>query len=371
MALPVLALLAPGTASAARYDGWSAESGSDPVATIRDLDVDRDAIVPGGAPLELSFTSTEAQHVRIIAFDASGRTVRTIVDAPVAAGAQHFTWEGARSDGTRVADGEYELVVEAGSARDSLSVSDVVRVDTHAPTVRTPVAQVRLTRGSRSFRLPIVASESALVEVRTAGTTGRSRTAGARTFGRSEIVVPVANRATLARALRSGRARVRVTLVATDPAGNRTARSTNVDLLPPASPASGSGSVDPGPVAGSSNLSWPLIGPLTSRYGPRWGRMHNGIDVGVPTGRPIGSAAPGRVTYAGWMSGYGNTVIVDHGTLETLYGHQSKIRVRVGQSVSRGQVVGLVGSTGNSTGPHLHFEVRVGGAAKDPLKYLP
>jgi murein DD-endopeptidase MepM/ murein hydrolase activator NlpD len=99
--------------------------------------------------------------------------------------------------------------------------------------------------------------------------------------------------------------------------------------------------------------------------------MHEGIDLGVPTGRPIGSAAPGRVTYAGWMSGYGNTVMVDHGSLVTLYGHQSRIAVHVGQSVARGQVIGYVGSTGNSTGPRLHFEVRVGGTPKDPLRYLP
>jgi murein DD-endopeptidase MepM/ murein hydrolase activator NlpD len=117
-------------------------------------------------------------------------------------------------------------------------------------------------------------------------------------------------------------------------------------------------------------LIWPVNGPITSGFGWRWGRMHEGIDIGVPCGTPIHAAAAGTVIYSGWMDGYGNFVVIDHGNgLATAYGHQSAIYVS-GGSVSQGQVIGAVGSTGNSTGCHLHFEVRVNGNPVDPLGYL-
>jgi murein DD-endopeptidase MepM/ murein hydrolase activator NlpD len=103
----------------------------------------------------------------------------------------------------------------------------------------------------------------------------------------------------------------------------------------------------------------------------RWGRMHEGIDLGAAYGTPIAAAAAGTVIYAGWMEGYGNLTVIDHGGgLSTAYGHQSNIAVAVGQQVAQGQIIGNVGSTGHSTGPHLHFEVRVDGAPVDPLGYL-
>jgi len=121
----------------------------------------------------------------------------------------------------------------------------------------------------------------------------------------------------------------------------------------------------------SSGLIWPVSGPVTSPFGWRWGRMHEGIDIGVSYGTPIHAAAGGRVIYAGWMSGYGNLVAIDHGGgLSTAYGHQSQLAVSYGEEVSQGQVIGYVGSTGHSTGPHLHFEVRIGGNPVDPLGYL-
>lgn len=120
----------------------------------------------------------------------------------------------------------------------------------------------------------------------------------------------------------------------------------------------------------SSGLIWPVNGPITSGFGWRWGRMHEGIDIGVPCGTPIHAAASGTVIYSGWMDGYGNFVVIDHGNgLATAYGHQSAIYVS-GGSVSQGQAIGAVGSTGNSTGCHLHFEVRVNGSPVDPLGYL-
>ncbi len=124
-------------------------------------------------------------------------------------------------------------------------------------------------------------------------------------------------------------------------------------------------------VRSSSGLIWPVSGPVTSGYGWRWGRMHEGIDIAVPTGTPIAAAASGTVIYAGWMGGYGNLVVIDHGGgLATAYGHNSGFAVGVGQAVAQGQIVAYAGSTGNSTGPHLHFEVRVNGSPADPLGYL-
>jgi len=121
----------------------------------------------------------------------------------------------------------------------------------------------------------------------------------------------------------------------------------------------------------AAGFIWPVNGPITSPFGPRWGRIHEGIDIGVGFGVPIRAAASGRVVYAGWMGGYGNLVAIDHGGgVSTAYGHQQSIAVGNGQVVSQGQTIGYVGSTGHSTGPHLHFEVRINGSPVDPLGYL-
>jgi murein DD-endopeptidase MepM/ murein hydrolase activator NlpD len=124
-------------------------------------------------------------------------------------------------------------------------------------------------------------------------------------------------------------------------------------------------------VRSSSGLIWPASGPVTSGYGWRWGRMHEGIDIAVPTGTPVVAAASGQVIVAGWMGGYGNLVVIDHGGgLATAYGHNSSFAVGSGSTVSQGQTIAYAGSTGNSTGPHVHFEVRVNGSPVDPLGYL-
>jgi murein DD-endopeptidase MepM/ murein hydrolase activator NlpD len=131
---------------------------------------------------------------------------------------------------------------------------------------------------------------------------------------------------------------------------------------------SSSGSSDTTPSA--SGLIWPVSGPVVSPFGMRWGRMHEGIDIGAGYGTPIAAAASGTVIYAGWMGGYGNLIIIDHGGgIATAYGHQSSFAVGGGH-VSQGQTIGYVGCTGHCFGPHLHFEVRVNGSAVDPLGYL-
>jgi murein DD-endopeptidase MepM/ murein hydrolase activator NlpD len=125
-------------------------------------------------------------------------------------------------------------------------------------------------------------------------------------------------------------------------------------------------------VPSAAGLIWPVSGPITSPFGARWGSFHEGVDFGVAFGTPIHAAAAGTVVWCGWMSGYGNLVVIDHQNgLATAYGHQSSIAVGCNQSVAQGQVIGYVGSTGHSTGPHLHFEVRVNGTPVDPLGYLP
>lgn len=122
----------------------------------------------------------------------------------------------------------------------------------------------------------------------------------------------------------------------------------------------------------AAGFIWPVDGPITSPFGPRWGTIHPGIDIGVPEGTPIHAAAAGTVIWCGWESGYGNLTVIDHHNgLATAYGHQSKIEVSCGENVDQGQQIGLVGCTGYCFGAHLHFEVRVNGTPVDPLGYLP
>ena len=124
---------------------------------------------------------------------------------------------------------------------------------------------------------------------------------------------------------------------------------------------------------------WPVYGRLESGVGgrrnPFTGRgheYHEGQDIDAAWGTPVEAAAAGKVTIAGWQRGYGNVVYVDHGSgISTRYGHLSRISVSIGQSVETGDIIGLVGSTGRSTGPHLHYEVRINNQPVDPKPYLP
>lgn len=129
---------------------------------------------------------------------------------------------------------------------------------------------------------------------------------------------------------------------------------------------------DAGGRISGSGMRWPLGGAVTSEFGYRWGRLHAGLDIDGNTGAPIRAAKSGTVIYAGSQSGYGNTVIIDHGGgLTTLYAHQSRLATSEGADVDTGDLVGYVGSTGHSTGSHLHFETRVGGSPQNPRRYLP
>jgi len=130
-------------------------------------------------------------------------------------------------------------------------------------------------------------------------------------------------------------------------------------------------------VRGNGRMVFPANGAITSNFGWRvhpilgYQRFHAGIDFGADSGSPIYAADSGSVIFAGWYGGYGNTVIIDHGSgITTLYGHASKLYVTEGQNVQRGQTIAAVGSTGLSTGPHLHFEVRKQGEPVNPAPYL-
>ena len=127
----------------------------------------------------------------------------------------------------------------------------------------------------------------------------------------------------------------------------------------------------------TGTFRWPVSGRITSYFGGRrspggiGSTNHKGIDIAAPKGTPVYAADGGTVTYAGWMSGYGYLVQINHGNgYVTYYGHNSRLTVSVGQKVYKGQQIAKVGSTGNSTGNHCHFEVRYNGVAKNPLNYL-
>ncbi len=125
--------------------------------------------------------------------------------------------------------------------------------------------------------------------------------------------------------------------------------------------------------AASLHFVWPVKGPVTSWFGVRHGRRHDGIDIAAPKGTPIRAAEKGKVIYSdNKISGYGNLIIIEHaGGFHTVYAHNARNRVEVDEKVNKWQVIGEVGATGRATGPHLHFEIRKGRRAVDPMKYLP
>jgi len=126
------------------------------------------------------------------------------------------------------------------------------------------------------------------------------------------------------------------------------------------------------PSHGDGTFAWPAVGGyVSSKMGPRWGRMHKGIDIARPSNRTIKAADNGVIVSAGWGGGYGNKIVIDHRNgFRTLYGHMSSLKVRVGQTVSKGSAIGVMGATGDATGVHLHFEVYKNGSLVNPLSYL-
>ncbi|MEW8987456.1 MAG: peptidoglycan DD-metalloendopeptidase family protein, partial [Bacillus sp. (in: firmicutes)] len=126
------------------------------------------------------------------------------------------------------------------------------------------------------------------------------------------------------------------------------------------------------PSRGDGSLTWPTVGGyISSPMGYRGGKMHKGIDIARPSNLTIKAADNGRVVSAGWDGAYGNKITIDHGNgMRTVYAHLSSISVGSGQTVAKGQAIGVMGSTGDSTGVHLHFEVYKGGSLQNPVSYL-
>lgn len=122
---------------------------------------------------------------------------------------------------------------------------------------------------------------------------------------------------------------------------------------------------------GGHTFTWPVEGRITSPYGPRGGAFHYGVDIAAPQGTPVLAAMSGIISFAGWKGSFGNLVAIDHGNgMETLYAHNAKLLVNEGEYVLKGQVIARVGSTGRTTGPHVHLELKKDGRNVDPLPYL-
>jgi murein DD-endopeptidase MepM/ murein hydrolase activator NlpD len=150
-------------------------------------------------------------------------------------------------------------------------------------------------------------------------------------------------------------------------------RAADVAPAPPGAPSEPEPAVSAAPPEGErpGRLLWPLKGVLYSKYGPRQGQHHDGIDIAAPSGTLVTAAAAGKVVYAGEQPGYGSIVILRHpGGLLTVYAHASALLVREGEAVDAGAPVARVGQSGRTTGPHLHFEVREGTRPRDPLRWL-
>ena len=161
--------------------------------------------------------------------------------------------------------------------------------------------------------------------------------------------------------------------IATSVVAPATAFASELTIQPGARAVAGSSEItSPAPVADPAPpCVRPNQGPLTSPFGQRWGRLHEGIDFGGPLGSPIHALKDGVVTFAGPQAGYGQIVTIKHADgMETAYAHMPRPMVTVGQHVTAGQVIAGVGNEGHSTGPHLHFEVRQGSTKIDPVPYL-
>jgi murein DD-endopeptidase MepM/ murein hydrolase activator NlpD len=263
-----------------------------------------------------------------------------------------------------------DVFLGASSIQDALDqvefLNDIGAQDRRIATeVAEAKAQVRAARAKTKRLRASVLSETSVISVRAEQTRAvRDDLVGARDTLSSTKQQKLTDLSELSSAERAEAEEIDALK---DASAQLTARIQAAQAARRAGPSGGSAPSAPS----SSGLIWPAAGPVTSPFGFRWGRMHEGIDIGASYGSAIHAAASGTVIYCGWESGYGNLVAIDHGgNLATAYGHQSSIAVTCGQQVTQGQVIGYVGSTGHSTGPHLHFEVRINGSPVDPMGYL-
>jgi murein DD-endopeptidase MepM/ murein hydrolase activator NlpD len=258
-----------------------------------------------------------------------------------------------------------DVMLGAGSVQDALDqvqyMNEIGEQDRRiAAQVRAAKAEVRTARAKTKKLRQTVQGETAIISARTAQTRDvRDELAGAA----SDLSATKDKKLTDLSTLTAAEQAEAGEIDALQAASNEIAARIRA--------AQAGRSSGPSATPSSAGLTWPVSGPITSPFGWRWGRMHQGIDIGVPSGTPIHAAAAGTVIYCGWEEGYGNFVVIDHGgNLATAYGHQSSIAVACGQQVAQGQVIGYSGCTGHCTGPHVHFEVRIDGNPVDPMGYL-
>jgi murein DD-endopeptidase MepM/ murein hydrolase activator NlpD len=274
-----------------------------------------------------------------------------------------------------------DVVLGAASIQDAMDKVDyLTQIGDQDRRIATEVAQskraVRIARAHTARLRGSVRNETQAISVRTSQTREvRDQLVGARNDLASTRHDKLVDLSTLTAAERGEASEIDALQQVSASLGDRIraaqARAAAAQQSASASSSSSSSSGSSAGPSSSSGLVWPVSGPVTSPFGWRWGRMHQGIDIGVPYGTPIHAAAAGTVLYCGWEEGYGNLVVIDHGgNLATAYGHQSSIAVACGQQVGQGDTIGYVGCTGHCTGPHLHFEVRVNGEPVDPLGYL-
>jgi murein DD-endopeptidase MepM/ murein hydrolase activator NlpD len=231
-----------------------------------------------------------------------------------------------------------EIADELERLRDEMRLTRLRTADTKAEVADATAVLAKKTEEQRAARAALISQQSALANARARKQSVLSGIKEERHEHQEDLAALQAASATLAAQIQAAQG------------------------------SSGGGSSGSG--TSSSGLIWPVNGPVTSGFGWRWGRMHEGIDIAAPAGTPVHAAAAGQVIYGGWMGGYGQIVVIDHGNgLATAYAHLSAIWIS-GGSVSQGQGIGAVGCTGSCTGNHLHFEVRVNGHAVDPMGYL-
>jgi len=274
-----------------------------------------------------------------------------------------------------------DVLLTAKSFQDVLDQLDylgaIAKQDKHvAAAVASARQQVKVARAKTAVVRSGVANEARAIGARVQQEAilrgellaSQSKLAGARSGKSHALAATKADEAAAiqeSQALASASAELAARIRAADSAARSSSSGSSTD----GTTTDSSGTAAPSSAPGA--LLWPVSGPITSPFGMRWGSLHPGIDIGVPTGTPIHAAAAGKVLWCGWMSGYGNLVMLDHGGgIATLYGHQSRVAVACGDDVAAGQVIGYSGCTGFCTGPHVHFEVRVNGTPVDPLGYL-
>ena len=345
-----------------------------PVVSLTSVQLTRTAIgkarssTRAGARFRLSRAAT----VSVAVADNRGRIVRSLAMGRRRAGASSVAWDGRTSSGRFAADGTYSLVVSAtGGGRPTATSRLPITIDRVVPRLRTATRAKAGVAGS-AVRIPItvVASEPGTVSVRF----GRRTWSQAVQRGTNKLVVDGARLGIVA----TKQARVlRLTVLLRDGAGNANGRRVlasiparqRIDVptttLPPAT-------TNPIIDVPAGKWPWPTDGVVTSEFGLRDGRPHEGLDIASPTGTPIHPVSAGTVSFVGSYGGYGNLVIVDHGDgVATRYAHLSRFgSFAVGASVAHTDVIGYVGCTGSCTGPHVHFETRVADTARNPRAFL-